>query len=116
MPQFVRTNKNRDSAVPRLVVLFNLKSDADRQAYEAWARSTDLPTVKGLDSVDDFTLFRCTSQLDGSPPPYAYLEIIDINDRDRFGQEIASAAVQRVASQFQGFADDPLFIMTEQTA
>jgi hypothetical protein len=40
-----------------LIVLFNLRSDADANAYENWAKTTDLPVVRGLSSVDSFEVY-----------------------------------------------------------
>ncbi len=98
----------------RIVVLFNLKDGVDRSAYEDWARTTDLPTVRELDSVDGFTVHRSTGLLmaDGEPP-YEYVEIIDVNDMQRFGEEVGGDVMQKVAGEFQAFADSPLFILSE---
>jgi hypothetical protein len=97
-----------------LVVLFNLKEGVDPSEYEAWAQSTDLPIVRGLDSIESFSIYR-TSGLLGSDakPPYQYVEVIDIGDMARFGEEVASDTMQRVAAEFQERADNPLFISAE---
>ena len=34
----------------RLIALFNLKPGVSADRYEAWARETDMPTVRGLGS------------------------------------------------------------------
>ena len=100
-----------------LVVLFNLKDTESRDAYEKWAQTTDVPTVKGLKSIDEFKVFRLGNLMGTeNPPPYQYCEIIEINDMDILGQELDSDLMQRVAAEFQEFADDPLFIMSEQCA
>lgn len=98
----------------RIIVLFNLKPGADPAAYEAWARATDIPGVRALKSVDDFQVYRATG-LFGSDttPPYQYFETIDINGVDAFVADVTSEAVQKVAAEFQQFADNPLFITTE---
>ena len=44
----------------RIVCLFNLKPGADRAAYEAWARSTDLPGVNLGRTVGWVTIGTCT--------------------------------------------------------
>jgi len=97
-----------------LVVLFNLKDGVDPSEYEAWAQSTDLPIVRGLDSIESFSVYR-TSGLLGSDakPPYQYVEVIEITDMNRFGEDIASETMQRVAAEFQERADNPLFISAE---
>ncbi len=100
-----------------LVVLFNLKDKAAKQAYEKWAQTTDVPTVKALVSIDDFRVYRLNSMMGTeAAPPYEYCEVIDINDMDKFGQEVATETMQRVAGEFQEFADAPIFIISEQFA
>ena len=98
----------------RIVVLFNLRDGVAAADYEAWARATDSPTVNGLTSVAAFTVHRSASLLLGEgAPPYQYVEIIDVDDMDGFGTEVGSETMQKVAAEFQQFADNPTFIMTE---
>jgi hypothetical protein len=100
----------------RLIALFNLKPGIDRAAYEAWARSTDLPTVNALPSIDKFEVFRATGVLGSdAAPPYAYVEILDIADMDRFGADCATEAMTKIAAAFQEMAD-VTFLTTEQLA
>jgi len=98
----------------KIVVLFNLKNADATAEYEAWARATDLPTVNGLASVDAFTVHRSIGLLgsDGKPP-YHYVEILDVNDMSTFGAEVSEKTMQKVAGEFQAFADNPIFILTE---
>jgi len=97
-----------------IVVLFNLKSGADIGAYEAWARSTDLPAVNKLGSVDQFRVLRSAGLLGSDQAPaYDYVEIIEVNDMEAFGADVGSATVQKIAGEFQAFADSPMFILTE---
>lgn len=98
----------------RIFVLFNLKEGVEPAAYEAWARETDIPTVRGLPSINGFDAFRSTGLLgsDGTPP-YAYVEVIDVGDDDRFGADISTPEMQRIAAEFQQFADDPKFMVMQ---
>lgn len=96
-----------------LVVLFNLRDPAAASDYEAWAKSIDQPTVTRLPSIGGFELLRARGMLGGAVAPYQYLEIIRIRDEARFTQDIATARMQEVAAQFQAFAKDPMFIVTE---
>jgi len=97
-----------------LIVLFRLKPGTDRQAYENWARQTDLPIVRQLASVTSFDLYRALGVFgSGQPAPYDYVEVIRIADLDRFGTEVASATMQQVAGEFRGFADNTLFLLAE---
>ena len=98
----------------RIICLFNLKPDANAEAYEAWARNTDIPGASALGSVRNFTVHRATG-LFGSDAkaPYDYIEVIDINDMDSFVADVTDPEFQKVAAAFGDFADDPRFILTE---
>jgi hypothetical protein len=97
----------------RIVVLFNLKPGVDPAAYEEWARTTDIPGVRALGSCTDFQVYRTTGLLGGGSAPYQYIETIDITGMDAFMADVVSDAVQKVAAEFQKFADEPQFILTE---
>lgn len=98
----------------RIVCLFNLKPGVDPAEYEAWARGSDIPGVRALGSVRGFTVHRATG-LFGSDaaPPYAYVEVIDVHAMDGFVADVTTPAFQAMAAPFQQFADNPLFILTE---
>lgn len=97
----------------RLIALFNLKPGVDPAAYEAWARATDLPTVNALPSIARFEVFRTTGVLGSdAAPPYAYVEILEVTDMDRFGADCATDAMTRIAAAFQELAD-VTFLTTE---
>lgn len=95
-----------------IIVLFNLKDASAQGAYERWAREVDLPTAGGLPSVDRFEVLKATGLFGGGKPPYQYIEIVRVNDMDQFGKDVSTDVMQKVAGQFQAFADQPLFILT----
>ncbi len=98
----------------RIIVLFNLKPGVDSAVYENWARTTDIPGVRSLRSVSDFQVYRATGLLGtDAKPPYAYIEVIDVADMQAFGSDVSTEAVRKVAAEFQQFADNPQFVMTE---
>ena len=97
----------------RLVALFNLKPGVSVERYERWARTTDMPTVKGLASIRDFQVLRATGLLgSAAAPPYQYLEIIDVADPDQFGRDVAGETMQAIAAEFQDMAE-VVFLTTE---
>ena len=99
----------------RIVALFNLKPGVTEADYEAWAKATDLPTVNGLKSVDEFAVFKSVGLLGSDDkPPDAYLEIIDVNDLEVFGAEVGTETMQKVAGEFQAMVDDLAFILTDK--
>jgi hypothetical protein len=100
----------------RLIALFNLKPGVKVADYEAWARSTDLPTVNRLGSVSSFRVFKTTGLLGAQgPAPYAYVETIDIADMDGFWNDVGSPLMQEIAAAFAGMAD-VTFMTTEEIA
>jgi hypothetical protein len=98
----------------RIICLFNLKDGASAEAYEAWARGTDIPGVNALGSVRAFSVHRATG-LFGSDAksPYDYVEVIDIHGMDAFVADVTDPGFQKVAAAFGDFADNPQFILTE---
>ena len=100
--------------MPRVIALFNLKPGVGTDEYEHWARTTDLPTVRGLASIEGFSAHRATGLLGSEgDSPYQYIEVIDILDMEEFAQDLASPTMQKVIAEFQAFAADPCFILTE---
>lgn len=101
----------------RIIVLFDLRPGTDAAAYEDWARSRDIPTVRALPSISGFEVSACTGLLTGEgTPPFQYVEVIDVADMDAFGQDVASARMQAIAAEFRAFADNPRFIVTRNVA
>ncbi len=97
-----------------IIVLFNLKEGVDVDAYESWANATDLPVVNGLGSIDEFEVFKTTGLLGSdTPAPYQYVERLVINDFDKFGADVGTDTMKKVAAEFQEFADSPMFITLE---
>ena len=97
-----------------IVVLFNLKPGTDVAAYEDWAKTVDLPTVKRLPGCSDFEVLRTTGMLNGDPStPYSHVELIRVADMESFRAAVGTPEMQVVAAQFQAFAQDPLFMVSE---
>ena len=96
----------------RIIVLFNLQDGKSAEDYEEWARTKDIPGVNGLGSVDGFEVFRSEGLLfSDSTPPYQYIEILDINDMDAFGEDASTPDMQAIAGEFQNeIARDLVFI------
>lgn len=98
----------------RIVCLFNLKPGVDRGDYEQWARTRDIPGVRALGSIQGFSIHRATG-LFGSDAraPYDYVEIIDVETVDGFVADVSTPEFQAAAAPFRDYADDPVFILTE---
>lgn len=100
----------------RIIVLFNLKPDVTPADYEEWARTRDIPGVRSLPSIDDFTVLRTTGLLGSEgKAPYDYVEIIEVADMDGFWTDIATEGSQAVATEFrQWLGSEPVFMLTEE--
>ena len=101
----------------KVIVLFNIKPDASVADYEAWARDRDVLAVTGLGSVDDFQVYRTNGLLGSADPaPYQYVELIEVNDMEAFGRDLAVPIMQEVGVEFQRFAESITFMLAERSA
>lgn len=97
-----------------IFVVFNLKPGVEPSEYETWAKSTDIPTVRELGSISDFNVYKSTGMLGAEgAPPYAYVELIDVGDDKEFGGDVSTPKMQKIAAQFQKFADNPQFMVMQ---
>jgi hypothetical protein len=48
--------------------------------------------------------------------PYGYVEVVDIRDLGRLGDEVGAEKVRAVARKFEEFAEDSIFFLTERFA
>ena len=97
----------------KIVVLFNLKPGTNVADYEKFARELDLPIVNKLPSVDRFEVLKAQGLMGGGAAPYQYIEIIEVNDLEQLGKDVASEQVQKIAAIFREMAETPQFIVTE---
>jgi hypothetical protein len=99
----------------RIIVLFNLKPGVSAKDYQDWAKTRDMPSVRAMTSIDDFRIFQITGLLGSdAKAPYQYAEVIDANDMDIFFKEAGSSPMTEVAAEFQTFADNPVFLTTQE--
>lgn len=99
----------------RIIVLFNLKPGVAAADYEDWARTRDIPGVRSLPSVDDFTVLRTTGVLGGGgSAPYAYIEILEVADMEGFHTDIATEASRAIATEMQQWLNGPAVFMTTE--
>jgi hypothetical protein len=70
--------------------------------------------VRDLKSIRGFEVFESLNVLGSDEkPPYEYVEVLTVNDMEVFGEETSSEIMASVAAQFQGFADNPIFMLTK---
>lgn len=96
----------------RVIVIVRLKPGVTAATYEAWARESDLPSVRALPSIGNFDIFRTAGLLGGGQAPCDYVEMIDIADPVGFADDVASVQMVAVAAEFARLAD-ATFIVVE---
>lgn len=100
-----------------LIVLFNLKVSKSRADYEAWAHTSDLPSVNSLKSVDSCKILRSNALLgSGGAAPFQYIEVIEVNSSEGLIVDLEGPIMQKISAQFREFADNPVFIIAEALA
>lgn len=98
----------------RIVALFNLKSGASIDSYEAWARSRGLPAIRSLVSVHDFNVYRTTGVLfSQATPAFDYIEILDVASVDGFVADCDGSVIRQLRQEMSEFADDLALMTTE---
>lgn len=98
----------------RTFVVFNLRPDVDPAEYESWAKSADIPSVRGLGSIKNFDVYRSIGLMElDETPPFAYVELIEVGDDAGFGADVSTPQMQEIAAQFQQFADNPQFMVMQ---
>ena len=100
-----------------IVVLFNLKPETVLEDYENWAQTVDIPNVRRLPGVSGFQVLAARGLLNGDPEvPYSHVELIEVDDMEAFRRAVGTPEMQAVAAQFQAYALNPVFMVTEPLA
>ncbi len=99
-----------------LMILYTLKAGVTPADFEAWVKSTDYPTMRGLERVADFRTHRSERLLMGEgKPTVQYIETFSIPNLDAFvSKDMPGETVQGIMGQFMGFAEAPQFIVVSE--
>ena len=98
-----------------LIVLFNLKEGVSAADYEAFAKELDIPTVKSLQSVSEFQVFKSLGIFGSdATPPYQYVEMIHLDSIENLVSDMGKEPkMSEIPARFQELADNPIFIVSE---
>lgn len=102
----------------KIIILFRLKDGVSHDAFEAWTRETDYPTMRGVARVESFVKSRATHRLIGDGPPSVdYVEVFEVADLDGFmAEDMGGPVVQGIMGEFLAFAEAPEFLVAEDVA
>ena len=97
-------------------VLFRLKPGVTPEEYEAWFRETNVPAVRKLRSITSYRTWRVSGVMEGEPG-FAFLEEMELADRDAFEAEIESAAdMQAMLEGWYARVAEPLIVYADEVA
>lgn len=98
-----------------IIILYTLKEGVTQEQYETWTRTTDYPTMRGLQRIKSFVNYRAVKPLFGeSKPSVHYVEVFDIPDLEGFVQEdMGASVVQKVMGEFMQYVENPEFLIAE---
>jgi hypothetical protein len=101
-----------------ILYLFGLKPGVERLDYETWARTVDLPALRGLSCVHNYRILRRHAVNppgdDGIAARASYIEILDVTSSEQFDREMAAPAIVDVASRFREYAATPTILVLEE--
>ena len=89
----------------RVFFLNRLREGVDPAAYEQWVRQTDYPIARSQPSIERYEVTRLDATLDGGPPGYHYLEVLEITDIDQYRQAFTTPEFRRLLSEWSQFVE-----------
>lgn len=103
-------------ASTNLILIYALKDGVTPADFENWVRTTDYPSMRGLERVADFRTHRVERPLMGEDKPtIQYIETFAIPDLEGFTTEdMGGETVQSVMAAFMGFAEAPQFLVVSE--
>ena len=78
-------------------------------------KELDIPTVKSLQSVSEFQVFKSLGIFGSdATPPYQYVEMIHFDSIENLVSDISKEPkMLEIPAKFQEMADNPIFIVSE---
>lgn len=100
----------------KVILHYRLKPGTTNDDFEAWVRSTDYPTMRGISRVASFSNHRVRGLLMGEGDPgMDYIEIFDIPDLDGFtAQDMPGEVIQGIMGDFAARVENPVFIVADE--
>jgi hypothetical protein len=87
----------------RVFFLNRLREGVDPAAYEEWVRQSDYPIARRWPCVERYEVTRLDATLDGGPPAYHYLEVLEITDIDEYRQVLDTPEFRQLLSEWSQF-------------
>lgn len=75
--------------MPIVFFLNKLRDGVAPEEYEQWVREVDYPLARSLKTIKSYVVTKIEGTLDGAPPPYPYIERVEITDLDEYRKELS---------------------------
>jgi len=89
----------------RVFFLNKLREGVDPAAYEQWVRQTDYPIARGFPSIERYEVTRLDATLEGGPPAYHYLEVLEITSIDEYRQTLDTPEFRQLLGEWSTFVE-----------
>ena len=96
-----------------ILILYKLKDGISRQDFEHWLETSSAPALRSVQRIKTVSVYRTEKRvMSGGAPSVDYVELFDIPDMAGFvGEDIPSAALRKDMEEFQGFAQNPEYLL-----
>lgn len=99
--------------MPQVLIMYNLKADADSREYERWSLAVDQPAVRTLPSVVDLTSFRVVGKTSGAPS-YQFVEIIQVTSLEAFQADLEAPYLRHVMDRWLDYVAEYEIVYLEE--
>lgn len=100
----------------RVFFLNTLREGVDPRDYERFVREVDYPFAARLETIESYVVTRLDGLFDGGPPPYHYLEVVEITELEAYRKSLdpsSSAEVRDFFDQWSSFVESSLVVYGE---
>lgn len=96
-----------------VMITYRLRAGVARDAFEAWVRDYDYPSIRGVRRIAAFTNHRVERLLIGEGSPTVdYVEVFDVDDLDGFiAEDLPGPVIQTVMGEFMPWVEEPQFLV-----
>ncbi|MDF7774450.1 hypothetical protein P1X14_04260 [Sphingomonas sp. AOB5] len=100
----------------KVILQYRLVPGVTKDEFEAWVRTTDYPTMRGISRVASFANHRVRGLLIGEgEPEMDYIEIFDIPDFEGFtSEDMPGAVIQGIMGDFASRVENPVFLIADE--
>jgi hypothetical protein len=100
--------------MPVVFFLNKLLPGVSAEDYERWVREVDYPTARSLGTITSYVVARMAATLDGDPPPYDYVERVEITDIVDYRRELARPELEDFSRQWSARVGESVAVFGDE--